>query len=197
LHLQARKTPDRPTAALPARNGEVYQPQAAAAAAAAAVFGSRRCRKLPLLSRSKRCGIARSERCWPSSACVRVGLSWSGDTPEPGLRLCARPGRCAWLLCQATILRDDQSKARVLGHGTVAHGAPRVWMFRGCRCDVPWSYKSATPRSWSWSETRLASGRKTCRSFGVAFERFVEYFVLSFRRSVKNSAVWTSQKKSS
>jgi hypothetical protein len=38
-----------------------------------------------------------TDPAWPSSACVRAGLPYSGNTPEPALLRCARPGRCARL----------------------------------------------------------------------------------------------------
>ena len=92
--------------------------------------------------------------------------------------------------------------ARELGHNTVAHDTPKVRVFRECRCDLPWPIKSAAPRSRRAGcrspFRRFIGGRKACRSFGVAFERFVEYFLLlSFGRNVKNFTVLTSLKKSS
>jgi hypothetical protein len=87
--------------------------------------------------------------------------------------------------------------ARELGNNTVAHDAPKVWMFRGCGYDAPLPIKSDNLRSWKERCCRpfreFAGGRMACRSFGVASEHFVEYFLLLlFWRSVKNFTVWTS-----
>ena len=74
-------------------------------------------------------------------------------------------------------------------------------MFRGCGCDVPWPIKSAAPLSWNASYCQpfcgFVGGRKACRSFGVASERFVEiFFVVVVLAKCKEPIMVTSLKKS-
>jgi hypothetical protein len=98
---------------------------------------------------------------WPCLACVRVGLSQSGEALNPLFR-CGRPGRCAWLLWRANkgrvhvlcgnftrwpVKGVGDAKARELGHNASARDAPKVWVFRGFGCNVPLPIQSASPRS--------------------------------------------------